>query len=205
MDREMTAQQAELIVPERIWSSSPCDGDQCSVSGVDLVMAGEVMTALRDADGNFWRLPTEAEWEYAARGGENFAYAGSDVAEEVGWTGLNTDTEQEGCLLPRNGYGLCDMTGNDEELTLDAASVSFNGITDVLAGWTSDPVTDPQRVPTISGRYMIIRGGSVRSASEFNRLCARRATEMINRLGANSVATMRLARDFEAADLLPAP
>jgi len=97
------------------------------------------------------------------------------------------------------------MTGNDPELTIDAAAVFFNGVTDVLRGWTSDPVTNPQRAPTISDQFMIVRGGSVLGSPEFTRNCARQATVLQNRLGSNSIATMRLARRFEVADLLPPP
>ena len=116
-----------------------------------------------------------------------------------------TDNTQGACLLPRNGYGLCDMTGNDSELTLDAAAIFFNGVTDVLRGWTSDPVTNPQRVPTVSDQFMIIRGGRVFGSPDFARNCARQATVLVNRLGSNSIATMRLVRLFEVADLLPPP
>ena len=205
MEQELTAQQAELIAPDPVWSSTACDAEECAVSGVDLLLAIDVMEALSAADGRRWRLPSEAEWEYAARGGEDFAYAGSDVAEEVGWTRLNTDNTQGACLLPRNGYGLCDMTGNVPELTLDAASVFFNGVTDALRGWTIDPVTNPQRVPTVSDQFMIIRGGGVFGSPDFTRTCARQATVLVNRLGSNSIATMRLVRRFEVADLLPPP
>ena len=67
-----------------------------------------------------WRLPTEAEWAYAARGGENYKYSGSDNAEEVAWYTENTipQTHHVG-QLKANGFGLYDMSGNVEESVWD--------------------------------------------------------------------------------------
>jgi len=64
-----------------------------------------------------FRLPTEEEWEYAANGGQNFEFAGSNNLDEVGWYGDNSgkkthsinETKQK---LKANGYGLYNISGN---------------------------------------------------------------------------------------------
>ena len=63
---------------------------------------------------NGYRLPTEAEWEWLARGGENYEYAGSDNVDDVAWYEINTNdtgTREVKTKAP-NGYGLYDMSGN---------------------------------------------------------------------------------------------
>ncbi|MDD7014996.1 MAG: SUMF1/EgtB/PvdO family nonheme iron enzyme, partial [Spirochaetales bacterium] len=65
---------------------------------------------------NGFRLPTEKEWEYAARGGQNYRYSGSNNLDEVGWCGRNSEGKTHPVARKKaNGYGLYDMSGNVEE------------------------------------------------------------------------------------------
>ncbi len=74
-----------------------------------------------DFTANGYRLPTEAEWEWLARGGQNYTYAGSDTVGDVAWyTGNTNDTgSRDVKTKAANGYGLYDMSGNVGEWCWD--------------------------------------------------------------------------------------
>jgi formylglycine-generating enzyme len=68
-----------------------------------------------------FRLPTLAEWEYVARGGENYTYAGSDDLDEVGWYDENSGNKTHSVAQKKpNSYGLYDMSGNVWEWIWDS-------------------------------------------------------------------------------------
>ncbi|MCF0241335.1 MAG: SUMF1/EgtB/PvdO family nonheme iron enzyme [Treponema sp.] len=92
------------------WNYTPHKGN--------LIISGKVEWN-KDADG--FRLPTSEEWEYAAKGGQNFTYSGSDNLNEVGWYKENSGSKtHEVATKKANGYGLYDMSGNVCELVWDA-------------------------------------------------------------------------------------
>ena len=97
------------------------------------------------ADG--YRLPTEAEWEWAARGGEKYTYAGSDDIDEVAWyTGNTNDTGTRDVKTKKaNAYGLYDMSGNVWEWCWD---------------WYGSISSDTADAGPASGSNRCQRGGS---------------------------------------------
>ena len=126
---------------------------QCPVECVSWDDCQEFITRLNELTGKKFRLPTEAEWEYAARGGnksQGFKYAGSNTIEKVAWycysLPSHSDKPQPVATKAPNELGLYDMSGNVSEWCQD-----------YYGGYSSSAQTDP--VGPDDGYYRVVRGG----------------------------------------------
>lgn len=171
---EVTQAQWRAVMGENPSSFSNC-GDTCPVERVSWNDIQEFIQALNAANpGANYRLPTEAEWEYAARAGTTGDYGGTGVLDEMGWYSGNSGSMTHPVAQKEpNHWGLYDMHGNVWEWVNDWYSSSYYSVS---------PPDDPQGPATGSGWGLgrafsgrVLRGGSwfssaLNARSAFRRL-----------------------------------
>ena len=158
-------------VTQELWTavmgSNPSkftDSDQLPVDCVTWNDCQDFVTKLNELTGEKFRLPTEAEWEFAARGGmktKNYKYSGSDNIDEVAWYKGNAgDAPHPVATKAPNELGLYDMSGNSRELVSD---------------WYGNYQSTAQVNPTgpSTGTNKVERGGSWYHDAKYCRISSR--------------------------------
>ena len=161
---------------KRIMGSNPSAfsscGDNCPVEQVSWDDAQNFISKLNSKSGKSYRLPTEAEWEYACRsGGKNEKFCGGDNIDAVAWYSDNAGgkTHPVGQKQP-NGLGIYDMSGNVWQWVQD---------------WYGDNYPSNDRNPTgaSSGFNRVVRGGGWLNEAGSVRAAYRYYLSPLRRLG----------------------
>jgi formylglycine-generating enzyme required for sulfatase activity len=164
------------------YTLSGCTGTPGSNLNCSGVTVNSLTGSVYDCAG--YRVPTEAEWEYAAKAGTELRYAGSDNLADVGWyIGNSSSTTHPVATLAPNAWGLYDMSGNATTWGWDFHGADY---------YSSSPSADPEG-PSDGGDfgYRICRGGSWRHPASSCRVanrCANNPNQRFDNLG------LRLAR-----------
>ena len=145
----------ETEVTQELWQavmgSNPSYfyGNKMPVQQVNWNDCQTFIQKLNQLTGKKFRLPTEAEWEFAAKGGtksKDYTYSGSDAIDDVAWYGDVTGRTHEVATKAPNELGIYDMSGNVWEWCRD---------------WYDSYSSSPQTNPTgpSSGSFRVYRGG----------------------------------------------
>jgi len=178
---EVTQGQWKAVMGNNPSNFSNC-GDNCPVEQVSWNDVQQFIRKLNSQSGKNFRLPTEAEWEYAARSGEkNEKWAGTNSESALGdyyaWYGENSGSKTHPVGQKRpNGLGLYDVSGN-----------VWEWVEDWKGDYPTGHVTDPKG--PARGAYRVRRGGSwasetrvCRSAYRYSRIPGGRNNDLGFRL-----------------------
>ena len=174
---EVTQEQWEEVMGE---NPSETKGVKYPVTNVSWHDCQEFINKLNDKTKPGYRLPTEAEWEYACRAGTTTAYSfGDKITPKDANYGAVGRIKAVGSYNP-NAFGLYDMHGNVWEWCSDWFGAEY---------YKNSPLEDPQGPPT--GTFCVFRGGSIGDNESFARSFKRNFYASTNR---NNLLGFRLAR-----------
>ncbi len=161
---EVTQQQWQAVMGNNPSYFSEC-GDTCPVEQVSWNDVQLFIKKLNTKTGKQYRLPSEAEWEYACRAGKQQEYCGSDAADSVAWNSFNSgsfffNTPHPVASKQANAFGLYDMSGNVWEWVADNYHDNYNGAPEDGSAW-------------VNGSMHVLRGGSWGKDAKFGRAVAR--------------------------------
>ena len=151
-------EMSKYEVTQEIWGAvmgkNPSHFQDCPHCPVEQVSWNDVQAFLRQLNvgGGRYRLPSEAEWEYAARGGsqsQGYQYAGSDNPSAVAWYGDSGDRTHPVGQKQANELGLYDLSGNVFEWVQDCWHEHYRGAPSDGRAWEQGAC-----------RYRVLRGGS---------------------------------------------
>lgn len=139
----------------------------CPITWISYYDIQKFLAKLNELSGKLYRLPTEAEWEFAARGGiqsKGYKYSGSNTLSEVGWYEDNSSGQVHPVGQKKaNELGIYDMSGNVYEHCLDWYAADY---------YNYSPAVNP-RGPEISRSTRVSRGGTWRRAAVYCRVVYR--------------------------------
>ena len=141
---EITQELWQTVMESNPSKPGPSRGDRFPVDSVSWNDARDFCAKLSQLTGLEFRLPSEAEWEYACRAGTTTAFAfGERITKELANNnGTRDSTIRVGELGVANGFGLSDMHGNLYEWCLDVYHPNYNGAPVDGSAWIegADPV-----------------------------------------------------------------
>ena len=194
---EVTQQQFEKVMGTRPWEGRPLvkNGPDYAASYVTWDDAVEFCRKLSEQEKQHYRLPTEAEWEYACRAGTRTTWSfGDDGRQLAGYAWYEANAYQGGEQYAHrvgqkrpNGWGLYDMHGNVWEWCQDWYA-RYDGKRESL-----DP-TGPK-----TGKYRVWRGGSFADGTE-NTRSATRLSYNREDYRPEFLAGFRVVREFKAGE-----
>ena len=158
---------------------------QHPVEHVSWVECQAFIARLNEITGKKFRLPTEAEWEFAARGGtlsKGYIFAGSNTPKDVAWYSSNSNGETKPVATKQpNELGIYDMSGNVSEW-----------VQDIYGAYPAGDQTDPTGPAT--GKFRVYRNGSFQDVAKECRNARRYPAETTYK---QPFLGLRLAIDLE--------